>query len=43
VCAQHGRAANGVQVPDRRTARENVKELLPEANSGRVTNRGKEG
>ena len=43
VCAQHGRVANGVQVPCRRTARENVKELLPKANLGRVTNRGEEG
>jgi hypothetical protein len=43
VCAQHGRVVNGVQVPCRRTARENVKELLLEANLGRVIGWGEEG
>jgi hypothetical protein len=43
VCAQHGRVAQGVQVPRRRTAHGNMRQLLLEANSGRVTDRGKEG
>ena len=43
VCAQHGRVVNGVKVPCRRTNHGNMSQLLPEANSGRVTARGEEG
>ena len=43
VCAQHGRVVNGVKVSCRRTVHGNMKELLREANSARVTKRGEEG
>jgi hypothetical protein len=43
VCAQHGRVVNGVKVPCRRTDHGNMNNLPLEANSGRVTDRGKEG
>ena len=43
VCAQHGRVVNGVKVLCGNSSKHEMLKPLSEANSGRVTDSGKEG